>query len=186
MTAITEATPKPQKRGRIQLRVFVRTESGKRPTPKHQDGAWYYKAKSTETADYWAQVLSNLTRQNIANQTASIRAEMAKGLKKEHFEAIAEVAGVPQGRLADVIHVNLRNLNRRGSLTETESERLLRLGAAFQKALEVFGDAEQARKWFTNPKGVLDGQAPLEYCSTELGAQEVGDLLVRVQYGVYA
>jgi putative toxin-antitoxin system antitoxin component (TIGR02293 family) len=186
MTAIAKATPKPKKRGRIQLRVFVRTESGKRTTRKHQEGAWYYKAKSTEATDYWAQVLSNLTGQDIANQAASIRMEMAKGLKKEHFEAIAEVAGVPQSRLADVIHVNVRNLNRRGTLTETESERLLRIGAAFQKALEVFGDAEKARKWFISPKGVLDGHAPLEYCSTELGAQEVGDLLVRVQYGVYS
>lgn len=164
----------------------MRTESSKGIPGKQQDGAWYYKAKTTETADYWAQVLSNLTGQHIANHATTIRAEMAKGLRKEHFEAIAEVTGVPQGRLAEVIHVNIRNINRRGSLTETESERLLRIGAAFQKALEVFGNAEKARKWFISPKGVLDGQAPMEYCSTELGAQEVGDLLVRVQYGVYS
>jgi putative toxin-antitoxin system antitoxin component (TIGR02293 family) len=63
---------------------------------------------------------------------------------------------------------------------------LFRLSALFQKALEVLGEPEEAKRWFTTPKKALGGKTPMEFSETDVGAREVEDLLGRIEYGVYA
>jgi putative toxin-antitoxin system antitoxin component (TIGR02293 family) len=47
-------------------------------------------------------------------------------------------------------------------------------------------DAEITRQWFKMPAKALGGKTPLEYADTEPGTQEVEDLLVRIEYGVFS
>ena len=67
-----------------------------------------------------------------------------------------------------------------------ESERVLRIGALFDRAVVVFGDEDQARQWLKSSQRALGGRTPLEYADTEPGAREVEDLLGRLEYGVFA
>ena len=67
-----------------------------------------------------------------------------------------------------------------------ESERVLRLGILFDRAVEVLGSGEGARQWFGTPKKALGGQSPLEYSDTEPGARQVEDLLGRLEHGVFS
>jgi putative toxin-antitoxin system antitoxin component (TIGR02293 family) len=53
-------------------------------------------------------------------------------------------------------------------------------------AVEVFENEEAARAWMSSPQVGLDGETPLEYANTELGAQEVRNLLGRIDQSVYS
>lgn len=66
-----------------------------------------------------------------------------------------------------------------------ESERILRIARVFDMALSVFGKLEKARRWLKHPARGLDGHIPMEYADTGLGAQEVIDLLGRIDHGVF-
>ena len=56
----------------------------------------------------------------------------------------------------------------------------------FSRAIEVLGSLEQARRWFSNPKRALGNKTPMEFCDTELGAEEVTNLLGRIEHGVFS
>ncbi|PKN17919.1 MAG: hypothetical protein CVU71_10330 [Deltaproteobacteria bacterium HGW-Deltaproteobacteria-6] len=55
-----------------------------------------------------------------------------------------------------------------------------------QRAIDVFGDEEKAKQWFSSPQKALGGKTPLEYSESDVGAQEVEDLLGRIEWGVYS
>jgi len=51
----------------------------------------------------------------------------------------------------------------------------------------MFGDDEKAAaQWLKEPVRALGGETPLEMAETEIGAQEVNALLVRIEHGVFA
>jgi uncharacterized protein (DUF2384 family) len=49
----------------------------------------------------------------------------------------------------------------------------------------VFEDEETVENWFKTPARGLAGMPPLKYADTELGAQEVERLLIRIEHGVF-
>lgn len=53
------------------------------------------------------------------------------------------------------------------------------------RAGEVFGAAEKARRWLTRPHHSLDGRSPAEAAQTEEGLKKVRNLLGRIEHGVY-
>jgi putative toxin-antitoxin system antitoxin component (TIGR02293 family) len=64
-------------------------------------------------------------------------------------------------------------------------KQFLRLACQYDKAVEVFEDPQMARKWLKEPSWALGDVTPLQYADTELGAQEVEDLLGRIEHGVF-
>ena len=82
----------------------------------------------------------------------------------------------------------MRTLTRRkqqGRLNVIESEKVLRIARLYDKALQVFEDEEAAEKWLKEPARGLGGVIPLVYAKTELGAQEIEKLLIRIEHGVF-
>ena len=67
-----------------------------------------------------------------------------------------------------------------------ESDRLYRIARLYERAAEVLGDAETARRWRKKEAWALGGRTPLEFASNEAGAQEVERLLGRIEYGVFS
>ena len=66
-----------------------------------------------------------------------------------------------------------------------ESDRVLRLSRVYGKALGLFGgDLGRARRWLSTPKVALGGETPLDYSRVDVGAQEVVDLIGRIEHGV--
>lgn len=99
--------------------------------------------------------------------------------------------GVSVGEMAKRIGVTRSTLHRKlagkGRLTEHESDSLARYSALLVHATEVFDeDVEAARRWLTTPQIGLGGSVPLDFAKTTFGYQEVENLLVRIDYGVYA
>lgn len=50
----------------------------------------------------------------------------------------------------------------------------------------VFEDQQRAIAWLTTPQGGLGNRVPFELIQTEPGAQEVYDLLGRIEHGVFS
>jgi putative toxin-antitoxin system antitoxin component (TIGR02293 family) len=98
-------------------------------------------------------------------------------------------SALPYSQLLDAIRLPASTFTRRkkaGRLSADESERLYRLAAAFRRAVELFGgNVAAARAWFTRPCRGLGGVTPLEMTKTEVGAREVGDLIGRLEHGVF-
>ena len=114
---------------------------------------------------------------------------LKQGLPISAFERLQEEIGIPAKTLAATANIAVRTLARRkkeGRLQTDESERLLRVGVLFDRAVEVLGDLEAARRWFKSPRKALGGQSPLAYADTEPGVREVEDLLGRIEHGVFS
>ncbi len=87
---------------------------------------------------------------------------------------------------AKVIRIPSRTIARRKVFKADESERILRVARVFHRTLEVMEDLERARNWFKNPKRALGEKTPFEYCDTDLGVNEVLNLLGRIEHGVFS
>lgn len=149
--------------------------------------SWVVYAPSTPALWYSA-VLSNLTRRHIHAEPLTIeliRETIHEGLRKEAFDRLKSVAGITTEELGRAINVSTRTLARREKFKPDESERILRVASCFQKSIEVLGDIQKARRWFSSPKRALGGKTPLEFCDTGPGAEAVEHLLGRLEHGVF-
>jgi putative toxin-antitoxin system antitoxin component (TIGR02293 family) len=126
---------------------------------------------------------------NPQSSTELIR-QLGKGFSFHTMQAFGSRSGVSLQQIASIIGTPPRTLARRkaaGRLSADESEKLLRLSAVFEKALEFFdGDREGALQWLSAPKRALENHTPLDYVRTEVGAREVENLLGRLEYGVFS
>ena len=114
--------------------------------------------------------------------------KIQRGFPVSSFEKLRRKLDVSDNLLSQVINIPKRTLTRRkqqGRLNVVESEKLLRIARLYDKALEVFEDEEAAEKWLKESARGLGGVIPLEYAKTELGAQEIEKLLIRIEHGVF-
>lgn len=113
---------------------------------------------------------------------------VSEGFSYEVIENFRENVGLSAGEMADLVQINPRTLSRRkreGRLRTDESDRVLRLSRVYGRALDLFnGDLDKARHWLSTPKVALGGESPLDYSRVYVGAQEVVDLIGRIEHGV--
>lgn len=122
------------------------------------------------------------------NREALIRL-IKQGLPVSSFNRLQQEMDIPVQALARVANIALRTLARRkkeGKFPADESERVLRLALLFERAVDVLGSSDVARRWIKSPKKALGGKTPLDYADTEPGAREVEELLGRIEYGVFS
>ncbi len=113
---------------------------------------------------------------------------LKQGLPAEAFDKLRDRLHVSDNLLSNIVHISKRTLNRRrqdGRLKTDESERVLRIARVYDKALEVFESEEAVEGWLKKLARGLGHKIPLEYSDTDLGAQEVVNLLGRIEYGVF-
>lgn len=115
--------------------------------------------------------------------------KVQEGLPVATFHRFAETSGVALGDLAEAVGISLRTVQRRrgagGRLDTGPSARLVRLADLYTRAAEVTGSDSLARQWMQTPREVFGGRTPFELAGSELGAREVEDLLLRIEYGVF-
>jgi putative toxin-antitoxin system antitoxin component (TIGR02293 family) len=120
----------------------------------------------------------------------SILKAIEKGFSWKTFERFVKNIGLPAERIADVMGIPRRTLARRkveGRLKPDESDKLLRLARVFGSALDLFhGNREAAMLFLTDINIALGGVAPLDFARTHLGADEVENLVGRIQYGMFS
>ena len=120
---------------------------------------------------------------------AQLIVALKAGLPVGSFNRLQNALAIRSQELAGIVQIPVRTLARRQRekhLGIGESERVLRIGTLFDKAVAVLGGEEQARQWLKSPQRALGGDTPLAYADTEPGAREVEDLLGRLEYGVFA
>jgi putative toxin-antitoxin system antitoxin component (TIGR02293 family) len=120
---------------------------------------------------------------------AAVIARARAGLPYATLEAIATRFTIPQDVLVLILHLPARTLARRkksGRLSPDESDRLLRLARVVARAAEVLGNDERAGAWLRGSVRALGGIRPLDLLDTDLGAQQVEQVLGRIEHGVYS
>lgn len=102
---------------------------------------------------------------------------------------------VPVASLLVIMGMSQRNFQRRkeaaerdpaASLTLEEGSRLWKFTEILAQATQTLGSQEAAEKWLNSPQVGLDGKRPMELLTTPPGAELVEELLLRMEYGVYA
>jgi putative toxin-antitoxin system antitoxin component (TIGR02293 family) len=113
-----------------------------------------------------------------------------QGITYKSFLSFQRNLGISPARLLELVQIPQRTLTRRkheGRLRPEESDRLLRVGRVFGKAIELFeGDVDAARQWLAAPQTVLGGAKPWDLAKTEFGSREVELAIGRIEHGVYA
>lgn len=103
----------------------------------------------------------------------------------EHFQRNASLSALA---LAELTQIPARTLARRkeqGRLGPEESDRLVRFARVFARALELFeGTTDSARAWLSAPQRALGGATPLALAATDVGANEVQNLIGRLEHGI--
>ena len=111
------------------------------------------------------------------------------GLHSAAEEHLRHLLDLSIDEMAGFLGTSTRTLGRRhekGRLTSGESERLYRYARLYERAVEVQGNQESARRWLKEEQWRLGDRVPLEVARYEPGAREVEDLLGRIEHGLPA
>ncbi len=111
------------------------------------------------------------------------------GLPFAEFHAMQEMLGVTEERLGAWLGMPRATLHRRkksGNLDRAASDRLVRYARLMSHATAALGGIEGARSWLAAPAIAFNGECPLDFADTEIGAREVDALLGRLEHGVFS
>lgn len=111
------------------------------------------------------------------------------GLPTASLRRFKQATGLPDEEIAELLQIGARTLTRLKSssrLPPDVSDRLYAVASVYALAEEVFGDRDAAVGWLGAPQFGLRYQPPREFLSTELGRQQVRDLLNQIKYGFLA
>ncbi len=120
---------------------------------------------------------------------ALLVARIRGGMPFAEFTALAAWLELPDERLAPLIGISRATLHRRrkaGRLEPPECERIIRFARLLRRATELFEDEGAARDWLKAPAFAFNGECPLSFADTEVGAREVEALLGRIGHGVFS
>jgi putative toxin-antitoxin system antitoxin component (TIGR02293 family) len=131
---------------------------------------------------------SGLDAKQKSTSAADLRSSILNGLPFSAFEAVQKEIDLPQNLLSNILGIPTRTMARRKEnqqLTSVESDRLYRVARVFAFSVDTLGDVEKARTWMKSPNRGLGGEIPLTLLDTDIGAQQVEDVLQRLNYGIY-
>ncbi len=121
--------------------------------------------------------------------TPQLIKSIENGISVQIFSKLGENLGLPDKALAEYIRLpksTLATRKKAGRFSFAESERIVRIQRLLNRAVDVFGNVDLAKKWLKEKAYGLGDVSPLEYSKTEVGAREVEDLLGRIEHGVYS
>jgi len=123
------------------------------------------------------------------NSPSGLRLLVLNGFPFSVFEALQKEVDLSQDQLSSILGISTRTLTRRKNrnhLNSVESNLLYRVARVLVCAVTVFGDIEKARVWLKRPNRGLDGEIPFNLLNTDIGSQQVEDVLNRIKYGIYS
>ena len=115
-------------------------------------------------------------------------AEIRSGLSASFLDHLKDALEVTETQLASVIGIARQTLVRRksqGVLRRGEGDRAAMVAKVLNTALSYFeGNREHALEWLKHSNPALDGETPLERADTATGAEDVIDLIGRLEHGI--
>jgi putative toxin-antitoxin system antitoxin component (TIGR02293 family) len=142
-----------------------------------------FKGNQANSPDENAGRGSVLGEQEAAYMVSKVR----DGLPFDEFHALQEMLGVTEEKMGALLGMSRATLHRRkktGNLDRTESDRLVRYARILNCVTAFFQSHEAAAKWLKSPAFAFNGETPLDYADTEIGAREVEALVWRIENGV--
>jgi len=112
-----------------------------------------------------------------------------QGIPKKSLEYFKQKSGLDYDQLANLLSVaraTLINKKANEKFNQALSERILRLADIYSQGYEVFGDLERFNSWIFRPNRALGGKAPYDLLDNDYGREEVGNLIGRIDAGVYS
>ena len=115
-------------------------------------------------------------------------AEIRAGLPATFLDRLRNTLDVTEAQLASVVWIPRQTLGRRrlrGVLRRDEGDRAATVARVFNAALAYFeGDRDHALDWLKHPNPALAGETPLQRADTATGAEDVLDLIGRLDHGI--
>ncbi len=115
-------------------------------------------------------------------------AEIRAGLPASFLDRLKDTLDVTETQLARVVGIPRQTLVRRrlrGVLRRDEGDRAATVARVFNMALSYFdGNREHALDWLKHPNPALAGETPLRRADTATGAEDVIDLIGRLEHGI--
>lgn len=71
-------------------------------------------------------------------------------------------------------------------LSKEESDKAVRVARIAAMAEQVFGEPQRAWRWLRKPQPRFKGKTPIEMLATEAGARLVEEMIVQIDYGMFA
>ncbi|MDE0219227.1 MAG: DUF2384 domain-containing protein [Spirochaetaceae bacterium] len=115
-------------------------------------------------------------------------AEVRSGLSASFLDTLRDALDVSETQLADMVGTARQTLVRRksqGVLRRDEGDRAAVVAKVFNRAVAYFDfDRDDAIEWLKHPNPALAGETPLERANTAIGADDVIDLIGRLEHGI--
>jgi putative toxin-antitoxin system antitoxin component (TIGR02293 family) len=123
-----------------------------------------------------------------ASTGIEVHQAIKKGIKIKDADFLKKRLGISDKEMAAFLGTSPATLQRKRQRQEAisfvQGDRLYRMARVLAKAVQLFGDNKMAVDWLKTPRRGLGGKIPLDLMGTEAGAQEVEDLIGRLQHGV--
>ncbi len=114
---------------------------------------------------------------------------LRQGLPFIALEQIMATFSLSREEVAEVLNLPGRTMSRRKQtqrLAADESDRLYRFSRILAHAEAVLGSSTNATQWLHRPNRALNGAIPLGLLDTDIGANQVDDVLGRLEYGIFS
>jgi putative toxin-antitoxin system antitoxin component (TIGR02293 family) len=114
-------------------------------------------------------------------------ARVREGLPFRAAAAVMDTYGISRDGLCPILHLSRRNFLRRRTqdrLSPDESDRLYRLARVLAHANRVFEDPRASADWIRTPNVALGDEPPLALLDTDLGVEQVDQVLGRIEHGI--
>lgn len=118
-----------------------------------------------------------------------LRDAVRRGLPFSTMETLSDQLELSPQQCSEVLAIPARTVARRKEnkqLNPQESDRLYRVARAASQAVEVLGSLDKARLWLKTPNRALSCEPPLDLLDTEIGARQVEEVLLRLNYGIFS
>jgi putative toxin-antitoxin system antitoxin component (TIGR02293 family) len=116
-----------------------------------------------------------------------IRKAVEAGLPVQAVKGLqAELKRIGVGRPSEYVEsiVSRASRQRRARLKPEEGETLVRVASVIARALEVWGDEQDAAAFLTSPHALLGGATPIDRARSDIGARQVEGILLRLDLGM--
>jgi len=110
-----------------------------------------------------------------------------EGFPFEVLESVIRLTNMTREEVETLIALPARTLTRRKQakhLQPVESDRLFRVARVAAHAIAVLGSPQKAAQWLHRANRGLGGNSPITYLDTDIGAEQVNDILTRLEHGV--
>ncbi len=114
---------------------------------------------------------------------------LRQGLPFIVLERLMSAFPLSREEISTVLNLPARTLTRRKQmqrLAADESDRLYRFSRILAHAEGVFGSCAKANQWLHRPNRALNGAIPLALLDTDIGANQVDDVLGRLEHGIFS